>query len=520
MKYKKVFLIILDGLGLGPKNPGNAILKAGMPYLDSLIGKYPSFGLVSAGLVVGLPWGSKGNSEVGHSSMGSGRVLVQNWARINKDIRGGEFFQNPALLKAVNYAKTNNSALHFAGSVSAGGVHSHEDHLITLLDLAKQNGVERIGVHMFTDGIDTGPNEGIISLKKVSPYIKKAGAKLSSIAGRMYAMDRVENWELTESVWKIMMGNGNKIENAEKYLKESYKAGKRDHEIEPACLGDGLPIQQNDAVIFFNYRNDRMIQPVSPFAFKDFSSFAREPNPANIHTTTMTLYKEEFGLDVAYTPLDIENTIGEIISNNKLKQWRITETEKEAHVTGFFNGGKMDPWPGEQRFIVPSIKMKGDEYIKHPEMRLDKVVEKILKVKDDDSSLYITNFANPDMIGHTGDIDAGVKAIQITDLTLKNLIPQLIASPDNAVIITADHGNIEEMIDPETGEKDTQHSTNNVPMIFVGQGLELLGAGEKNLEALSAEAPFGSVIDVASSILALLDVKKPKEMVGNSLISI
>jgi len=333
-------------------------------------------------------------------------------------------------------------------------------------------------------------------------------------------MDRVENWSLTEMTWKSMVGSAPKVENAEKYLNESYKAGKKDNEIEPVFLGDGIPIQENDAIVFFHFRNDRMIQPVSPFTRKDFSGFTKEQNFQNVHVTTMTLYKEDFGLDIAYPPLEIGNTIGEVISKNNLKQWRITETEKATHVTGFFNGGNLNPWPGEQRFITPSRKMKGDEYIKHPEMSLDQIIKKIMEVKDDDSSLYITNFANPDMIGHTGDISAGVKAIQIVDLSLKQLLPKLIENPENAVIITADHGNIEEMFDPETGEKDTQHSTNSVPMIFVGQGLELVGETGKTLEALAAENPFGSVVDVAPSILALLGVEKPKEIVGNCLISI
>jgi 2,3-bisphosphoglycerate-independent phosphoglycerate mutase len=258
---------------------------------------------------------------------------------------------------------------------------------------------------------------------------------------------------------------------------------------------------------------------VSPFAYKDFSDFNRNPNPQNLYVATMTRYKEDFGLDVAYPPSDIKNSLGEMISKNGLKQWRIAEKEKEAHVTNFFNGGKLDSWEGEERLIVSSRKMKGDEYLEHPEMSAEKVVSEVLARKDGDASLFVINFANPDMIAHTGDFNATVKAIQITDMSLKTLVPEIIKNPEYAVIITADHGNAEELVDPETGEKDTQHSTRNIPMIFVGSGLELLDSTGKTLEMLANDAPFGSVVDVAPSVLELLGIEKPKEMVGNCLIS-
>ena len=520
MKYKKVFLIILDGFGLASKNPDNAILAGGIPYLDSLIDKYPTFSIVASSLVVGLPWGNQGNSEVGHSAIGTGRVLIQDLARINKEIRGGEFFENEVLLKAAEYAKKNDSTIHFVGCMSPGGIHSHEDHLISLFNFAKKQKLEKISAHIFTDGRDAGPNDAANSWKKVKPAADKVGAKVSSICGRMYSMDRILDWALTEAAWKGMMGvSEKKITDIAKYLDESYKAGKTDYDIEPASVEGGLPIQDNDAVVFFHFRNDRMIQMVGPFAYKDFSDFNREPNPQNLYVVTMTRYKEDFGLDVVYPPSDIKNSLGEMISKNGLKQWRIAEKEKEAHVTNFFNGGKLDPWEGEERLIVSSRKMKGDEYLEHPEMSAEKVVSEVLARKDGDASLFVINFANPDMIAHTGDFNATVKAIQITDMSLKTLVPEIIKNPEYAVIITADHGNAEELVDPETGGKDTQHSTRNVPMIFVGNGLELLDSTGKTLEMLANDAPFGSVVDVAPSVLELLGIEKPKEMVGNSLLS-
>ena len=408
-KFKKVFLIILDGFGLASHTKDNAILEAGVPYIDSLVSKYPSFNIVASSLVVGLPWGNQGNSEVGHSAIGTGRILVQDLARINKEIRNGDFSENKVLRKAIDYAYKNKSTLHFVGDMSPGGIHSHEDHLIALLKLAREGGVEKISAHIFTDGRDAGPNDAVNSWKKVKKAVEKTGAVVSSICGRMYSMDRISDWTLTEAVWKVMMGAGEKrIKDVGKYLKDSYKAGKTDYDIEPAVVENGLPMKDNDAVVFFHFRNDRMIQLVSPFAYKDFSEFSRDPNPQNMYIATMTRYKEDFGLDVAYPPIEIKNTLGEVISEKGMKQWRIAEKEKEAHVTNFFNGGKLEPWAGEERLIASSRKMKGDEYLRYPEMSAAKIVDEVLAKKDEDASLFVINFANPDMIAHTGELAATI----------------------------------------------------------------------------------------------------------------
>lgn len=523
-EYKKVFLIILDGFGLASPGPANAITEAQIPFLNSLISKFPSFSLAAASLVVGMPWGKYGNSEVGHSALGTGRVFVQDLARINKQIRSGDFYKNPVLLTAVEHVKNNNSTLHFIGAVSPGGIHSHEDHLIALLDFATKNSIENIGVHMFTDGRDTPPNDGINSFNKILPYLEKSKAKIGSISGRMYSMDRILNWALTEEAWKAMMGvSQNQATDVGQYIQDSYKNNLTDYDIPSATIVENgapvAPIKDNDAVIFFHFRNDRMVQLVTSFAAEPFSEFTRNPDPQNLFITTMTRYSETLPVSVAFEPLHIENTLGDVIGKQGFTQLRLAEKEKEAHVTNFFNGGRINPLPGEERVIVSSRRLKGDEYLQHPEMSAEKIVESVLEKMNTDEKLYVINFANADMIAHTGNLKATTKAIQILDSSLEKLITAISQNPENAVVITADHGNAEELIDPETGGEDTQHSTRNVPAIFIGQGLELAEPIEKDINVLSEEPPIGSLIDIAPSVLYLLGIEKPAEMSGSTLIS-
>lgn len=524
--FKKVFLIILDGFGLAGSEKGNAILNAGMPYFDSLIQQYPAVSIAAAGLVVGLPWGQPGNSEVGHSALGTGRIVIQDLAHINSEIRSEEFYKNPALLEAVEHAKQHDSALHLMGCTSPGGIHSHVDHLIALLELAHRHGLKKIFIHFTADGQDMPPQDALNVLTLLKPFMKKSGARIASMQGRSYAMDRVLNWALTERVWHaVVLGDAPGISDPETHLKEEYAKGITDYALDPTTVMEGgKPIgavQDNDAFIFFDFRNDRVRQLATPFIFADtFSEFDPVRRPQNLKVAIMTRYAEEFKVPIAYTAPDLSNTLGETISRAGIGQWRIAEKEKEAHVTNFFNGGRILAFENEQRLIASSRKMKGPEYLEHPEMSIDKIVDAVLERADDAARLYIINIANPDMIAHTGNLEATMKSITITDDALKRLIEPLRAHPDVAVIITSDHGNAEELLDPLTGGEDTQHSTRNVPAVFVAAGLESLGDEHKSLESLAHESPIGTLVDIAPSVLYLLDIEKPNEMTGSRLITV
>lgn len=526
LPYKKVFLIVLDGFGLGSKEAGNAILAAGMPYMNSLIAEYPALSVAASGLIVGLPWGQPGNSEVGHSAIGTGRIVIQDLAHINGEIRSEDFYKNPALLEAVNHAKKNNSALHLMGCTSPGGIHSHLDHLIALLELARRHSLNKVFIHFIADGQDMPPQDAVNVIKTLEPYMAKSGARIASISGRSFAMDRVANWKLTETVWHtVVLGDAPSITDPVKYLKDSYTKGLTDYSIEPATVVEGTSpigiLQDDDAFIFFDFRNDRVRQLATPFIKGDeFSYFKKIRTPKNVKIVTMTKYAEDFDVPVAYPAPDLSHTLGQIMSEKSLKQWRIAEKEKEAHVTNFFNGGRIIPFDGEQRDIVSSRMMKGKEYIEHPEMSAEKIVESVLAKVGDDASLYVINFANPDMIGHSGDLAASIKASEITDQSLKRLVPALMADSSNAVIITADHGNAEELIDPLTGGEDTQHSTRNVPAIFIADDLKGRASAAHSLEDLAQEEAIGTLVDIAPTVLYFFGIEKPTEMTGSRLVTI
>lgn len=523
--FKKVFLIILDGFGLADADAGNAILKQGMPYLDSLIALYPSMSLTASGLIVGLPWGQPGNSEVGHAALGTGRIIIQDLAHINHEIRTGNFYKNKVLLDAAAHCLKNNSALHLIGCTSPGGIHAHTDHLIALLDLAKQQKLPKIFVHFIADGQDMPPQDAVNVLKTLQAPLQKTGARIASVSGRSFAMDRVLNWKLTERVWHAaVLGDAPAIEDPAAYLQQSYQKGMTDYSIEPATVvQNGAPVgpmQDNDAVIFYDYRNDRVRQLATPFIIADgFEGFERVRVLQNLYVGTMTKYAEELTTPVAYPPIELEKTLGHVVSEQGWKQYRIAEKEKEAHVTNFFNGGRIVPLEGEERIIVSSRQMKGEEYIQHPEMSAGKIVESVLEKKDEDARLYVINFANPDMIAHTGDIEATMKAMSVTDQALQQIIEAVAADQENAVVITADHGNAEELIDPLTGEADTQHSARNIPAVIISLALKGKGS-DMNLESFAQQAPVGALVDIAPTILALLGLPKPTEMTGSSLIQL
>lgn len=521
--YQKVFLIVLDGFGLAGQEKGNAILNAGMPYLESLMQGHSALSIAASGLVVGLPWGQPGNSEVGHAAIGTGRIVIQDLAHINGEIRSGNFYKNPALKQAFQHARDQHSAIHFVGCTSPGGIHSHLDHLIALLEMAKREHIERVFVHVIADGQDMPPQDAANVLEELAPYLKKAGARIASIQGRSYAMDRVLNWALTERVWHtIVLGDAKTIEDPAAYLSEAYANGLTDYSLEPATVVErGIPVglvQDNDALVFFDFRNDRVRQLATPFVTAEiFSDFELVRRPSNLRVVTMTKYADEFDVPVAYPAPQLAHTLGEVVSDAGYAQWRIAEKEKEAHVTNFFNGGRITAFPKEQRAIVSSRMMKGRDYLQHPEMSAQKIVDATLERAEDDARLYVINFANPDMIGHAGNLKATEQAIGITDDCLRQLIEPLRAHSGNAFIITADHGNAEELLDPLTGGEDTQHSTRNVPALFVLSDVSN-SENSQTLESLAAEAPIGTLVDIAPTILYLLGIEKPMEMTGSRLI--
>lgn len=511
---KRIILLVLDGFGLAPLSSGNPVNSKNMPFLDSLIKKYRTMTLEASGLVVGLEWGNYGNSEVGHSAMGTGRVVVQSQARINSEIRDGSFFQNQAFLKAISHAKENNSKIHLVGCVSPGGIHSHEDHLFALIDLMKKDGFDNYVVHMITDGEDSPLNQAETSLRKVLD----TGAKVATISGRNFAMDRVKNWPLIKKTWDVMvLGKGSNFSSAENYISDSYSKKVFDPDIEPSYFSQdkNIFVESNDSIIFFNYRNDRMKELVTPFVVDGFNEFNLEKKLNNLFLATMTDYSEDLQVEVAYPPLEIKNTLGELVSKNGLYQLRLAEKEKEAHVTNFFNGGRLIPNENEDWVIVPSRKFVGEEYIKHPELSIkeinDKLVEGLLK----DYSFILVNYANSDVVAHTGSLDATIETLKIVDKSIERLINSVDTTRD-IVIITADHGNAEEMFDPKTNGPDTQHSTSNVPIVIINRNFREDTGME--LDTLYTVNPTASLIDVAPTILTLLDINIPEDMTGTSMV--
>lgn len=508
MKYafKKVFLVILDGFGLAAPGDQNPVTRAGMPFLNSLIARYRAYSIVASGLVVGLPWGKPGNSEVGHSAIGTGRVIIQDWARINAEIKSGAFYQNPALVQAIEYCGRQNAALHFIGCTSPGGIHAHEDHLIALLELAARNKITRVFVHMITDGEDAGPTESLATLERLRDPLAKASATIATVLGRTYGMDRVFNWELTNrAVDAIMKRKGEVIADVAAYLRTSHEQKIFDDQIVPAVVQNCPPMGDHDAVIFFNFRNDRVKQLVSLFKTQ--------------FVVTMTRYANDLQVAaVAYESPKIHNTLGKEISRRGLRQFRIAEQEKAAHINNFFNGGRIDPYEGTEQIIVASRQLQGAEYLKHPAMSAKSITAELLIRVKKDFTLYVANFANPDMMAHTGNMAATVAGLKVADDALKEISEVVLKNPEYALVITCDHGNCEEVIDPATGGPETQHSANNVIAVFAGRGLEAAPGVEKSLNTLADEQPVGSLVDIAPSVLHLLSYEKPEEMSGSVIL--
>ncbi|MDD3012792.1 MAG: 2,3-bisphosphoglycerate-independent phosphoglycerate mutase [Candidatus Gastranaerophilales bacterium] len=503
---RKVVLAILDGWGNREENNGNAIKLANPVNFNKIMTTCPTSELDAHGEHVGLPEGQLGNSEAGHSCIGGGRVVLQDITRINKSIENGDFFKNPALLKAMQNAKDNNSALHLMGLVSTNGAHSSLDHLYALINMAKQQGIKNVYVHAFLDGRDTAYQSGIEFIKKVDNKLSETGyPPVASVMGAFYAMDRDNNWSRVKEAYDCLIsGTKNETDSAVKSIEKSYEAGISDEFILPTVTGDeNSRIKDNDSIICFNYRADRAREITNAFTKQSISGFNREEIPKNLCYVCMTEYDEKNTLPVAFPPLESKNYLSEVLSKAGKKQHKVAETEKYAHVTFFLNGSREKPFLKETRTLVPSIKIQS--YDKNPEMRAEEVTQKTIKaLKNND--VVIVNYANSDMVGHTGNLEATKKAVNTVDNCLKKLV-KAAKEEDATIVLTADHGNAECMIDPVTGNPFTTHTKNKVPFAVIN-------AEDPDLQLKKT----GSLIDIAPTVLDLLDIKKPEEMTGQSLI--
>ena len=509
MAKKPVMLMIIDGLGLAPESEGNAVAIAKKPNYDRLLKEYPNSELQASGMAVGLPEGQMGNSEVGHLNIGAGRIVYQELTRITKSIADGDFFTNEALLKAMKNAKENNTALHLMGLLSDGGVHSHIDHLRGLLEFAKKEGLQKVYVHAFMDGRDVPPSSGKEFIIKAEEMMKEVGVgEIATISGRYYAMDRDNRWERVELAYNaLVLGEGETATSAIEAIDKSYNDNKTDEFVLPCVITkDGVPtgkIQNGDSVIFFNFRPDRAREMTRAINDKVFDGFKRET--LSLTFVTMTQYDKTLeGVNVAFTPQTLTNTLGEYISSKGLNQLRIAETEKYAHVTFFFNGGVEKENEGEDRKVIPSPKVA--TYDLKPEMSAYEVTEELLnKIDEDKYDMIILNYANPDMVGHTGIVDAAVKAVETVDECLGKVVDKILEK-DGTLFITADHGNAETMIDFSTGNAFTAHTTDPVPFIWVANNI--------NGRTLKA----GKLADIAPTMLGEMGLEVPAEMTGENLI--
>ena len=517
--YRPIVLVVLDGWGESPVTAGNPLRKAKLPTFETLNRYYPRLSLQASGIAVGLPWNTQGNSEVGHMTMGAGRVIYQNLPRIALSIQDGTFMENPVFLAALENVKTKDSALHLMGLVSEGSVHSHKDHLFTLLKMAKDHGLEKVFIHAFTDGRDSSPTGGIGILRDIEGHTQMIGVgKIASIIGRNWAMDRNNNWDRVEKAYRMLTdGLGEKTANIFQYFETSYAKGITDEYIEAVIKTEnGQPmasIQDNDSVIFFNFREDRSRELTQAFVLDNFDKFPREKK-LTLNFVTMTEYERDLPVQVAFPPEEVKSGLGEILSQAGKKQLRIAETEKYAHVTYFFNGGKEKPWPGEERILIPSPAVA--RFDEAPAMSSREITDKIIEaIQGDNYDFILLNYANPDMVGHTGDEAACIQAVEAVDQCLSDLIPALL-SRRGALLLTADHGNVEEIQNPTTGAIDTEHSTNPIPFWFVSPD----NHQEKSAETMMREENQveGLLSDVAPTILELMDILKPEEMNGDSLL--
>jgi len=505
---KPLMLIIMDGFGINEKEEHfqkiDAIKSAKTQNLDKIFKSNPYTLIKASGKAVGLPKGQMGNSEVGHMTMGSGRIIYQDFTRISNSIENDEFFQNEILNGATDHALKNNSSLHLMGLLSPGGVHSHTEHLYALLRLAKERGIKKVFIHAFLDGRDTSPNSGIDFINDCKGKLQGYGiGKIATICGRYYAMDRDNRWDRIEKAYNLLVeGIGEKTEDPILTVRDFYEKNITDEFMSPILVDENGLINDNDSVIFFNFRPDRARELTRAFTEENFEGFKRHKKLKNLHFVSMTQYDKNFkGVEVAFPECKIKDTLGEVLSKSDFSQLRIAETEKYAHVTFFFNAGNETPFLKEDRILVPSPKVA--TYDLQPEMSADEITEKTLKdLENLNHDVIILNFANCDMVGHTGDFVATVKAVEKVDECVGKIIEK-IKEKNGVAIITADHGNAEKMQD-ENGEIFTAHTTNKVPFCVVGYNCRLKNGG--------------GISNIAPTILEILNIEKPNDMTEESLI--
>ena len=538
---KPVILIILDGWGIAPAGPGNAISLASLPNFNRLWASFPHGKLLASGEPVGLPHGEKGNSETGHLNLGAGRIVYQDLPRINMSIADGSFFENEAFLAAIEHVKKHNSGLHLMGLIGQGGVHSSNDHLFALLQLAANSGLKKVYLHLFTDGRDSPPTSAISYLSQVEEELKKRGVgKIATISGRYFAMDRDNRWERTQKTYEAMVsGKGVKAQSAQEAINNAYNQQQTDEFIQPTViLENGQPvslINDNDGVIFYNYRIDRPRQlakafvlrilnsssvvkkQFDPYAEKYFKknnpnlplpskTFTREKVLKNLFFTTMTEYERDLPTKAAFPPFMVKMPLSRVLAENNLRQLRLCETEKERFVTYYFNGQREDPCAGEDWLTIPSLKIS--TYDQKPQMSALEITKTVLeKINLGLYDFILINFANPDMVGHTGIIEASISALETIDDCLGKIVNSVLAV-NGACLITADHGNVEEMINLVNGGIDTEHSANPVPLIII----------DKNHQNNPMVLPNSILADVAPTILKLFNIPKPNDFSGRSLI--
>lgn len=514
---KPVALIILDGWGLAPDINGNAVRLARTPNMDRWVATYPHTMLGCAGEDVGLTEGQMGNSNVGHLNLGAGRVVYQDLARINRSIAGGEFFSNPTLVGAARAGAEPGRTLHFLGLLSPGGVHSHQDHLFALLRLARQCGAADVAVHAFLDGRDVPPRSAGPFLAELREAAAEAGVgRVATVSGRYYAMDRDRRWERTEKAYVAMVaGQGRTAPSAEAALEEAYRRGETDEFVEPTVIVEGagdkaghdVPVarvKDGDPVIFFNFRADRARQLTRAFVARSFDGFERPGGRLALRFVTMTSYDAAFAVPVAFPPERVTATLGEVVSRSGLRQLRVAETEKYAHVTYFFSGGQETPFPGEDRVLVPSPRVA--TYDLKPEMSAPEVTaEAVKRIESGEYDLIVLNFANADMVGHTGDLHAAIRAVEAVDRGAGRVVTAVLGA-GGVALVCSDHGNAEQMIDPETGQAHTAHTTSPGPLVLASRAWE----------GRAVDLPRGILADVAPTVLDIMGLGKPPEMTGVS----
>jgi len=512
---KPLVLIILDGWGVAAPGAGNAITAANTPNFDRWLQKYPNTQLECSGHAVGLPDGQMGNSEVGHLNIGAGRIVPQEFTRISNAIADDSFFNNPVLIQAAENAKKQQSKIHFMGLLSDGGVHSHINHLFALLELSKGQGVNPV-LHLFLDGRDVPPKSALTYVAQLEVKMNELKiGQIATIMGRYYAMDRDRRWDRVQKAYEAMVsGKGYQAKSATEAIREAYGRGETDEFVKPTVIASesrGLsPIDENDSVIFFNFRPDRAREITGAFIDPDFGGFDRRAHPPHVFFVSMTQYDATFDIPVAFSPSRHKQILADVLAEHKLNQLRIAETEKYAHVTFFFNGGGENERPFEERILIPSPKVA--TYDLKPEMSANEVSDEVIKQIDSNKfDVIILNFANPDMVGHTGIFKAAVKAVETIDCDLGKII-EVVKQKKGVALITADHGNAEKMVEEGTDKPFTAHTTDKVPFLLIWPRDSISHPSRINLRK------DGILADIAPTILDILGIEKPKEMTGKSLI--